>query len=197
MFANYNQVRYLDEEFDNDMDDEEFEEVEVEIIENRGFVIGPTNCDRLYNKGYYGEFIDKSKLQLSLVEILYLLDKSRIYLTKDGKEMSYEEAFKYASENELEFDIKFIAFKDLRKRGYVVKSGFKFGAHFRVYDRGQVPGKDHSNFLVHAISEGKTFSFPEISRAVRLAHSVRKRFIYAIVDDDGSLTYYKILRAKM
>ena len=89
------------------------------------------------------------------------------------------------------------AINTARKRGYVVKSGFKFGAHFRVYDRGQVPGKDHSNFLVHGISEGKTFSFPEVSRAVRLAHSVRKRFIYAIVDDDGSLTYYKLLRAKL
>lgn len=181
----------------NDEDDEEFEEVEVELIENRGFVIGPTNCDRLYNKGYYGEYIDKSKLQLSLIETLYLMEKNRAVLTKDGKEMTYDEAFKYASENELEFDIKFITYKDLRKRGYIAKSGFKFGAHFRVYDRGQIPGTDHSNFLVHGVPEGKTFSFPEVSRAVRLAHSVRKRFIYAIVDDDGSLTYYKILRAKL
>lgn len=190
-------MKYLNEEFIDDTDDEEFEEVEVDLIENKGFVIGPTNCDRLYNKGYYGEFLDKSKLQLSIVEILYLLEKGRIVLTKDGKEMTYDEAFKYGSGHEHEFDIKYIAFKDLRKRGYVVKSGFKFGAHFRVYDRGQIPGSDHSNFLVHAVLEGKTFSFPEISRAVRLAHSVRKRLIFAIVDDDASLTYYKILRAKM
>ncbi len=187
----------MSDEFYNTVDNEDLGEVEVEIIENRGVTIGPTNCDRLYNKGYYGEFLDKSKLQLSLVEVLYLLEKERIVVMKDGKELDYDGAFKYAKDNEREFDIKYIAYKDLRKRGYVVKSGFKFGAHFRVYDRGQVPGQDHSNFLVHGVSEGKTFSFPEISRAVRLAHSVRKRFIYAIVDDDSSLTYYKILRAKM
>ncbi len=31
-----------------------------------------------------------------------------------------------------------IAYRDLRNRGFIVKSGFKFGTHFRVYERGVI-----------------------------------------------------------
>jgi len=70
------------------------------------------------------------------------------------------------------FDI----YRDLRSRGWLVRTGFKYGAHFRVYsDRGL---EEHSRFLVHCVREDDAFSWEELSRPLRLGHSVRKRFLF-------------------
>jgi tRNA-intron endonuclease len=66
----------------------------------------------------------------------------------------------------------------------VVKTGFKFGSHFRVYE--EIPGKDsyHSRYLVHVLIDDREVRLPEISRAVRLAHGVRKEMVFAHVLDE-------------
>jgi tRNA-intron endonuclease len=90
--------------------------------------------------------------------------------------------------------LKYLTYSDLRSRGYLVKTGLKFGAHFRVYARGEAPGETHSAYLVHAIPESHKFTSTELARAVRLAHSVRKNILFAVVDDEGDITYYSIAR---
>ncbi len=89
--------------------------------------------------------------------------------------------------------MRYKVFKDLRERGYIAKSGFKFGAHFRVYERGEYSNA-HSVYLVHAVKEGDILSFSELSRAIRLSQSVKKKMIFAAVDDEGDVTYYAIDR---
>ncbi len=82
----------------------------------------------------------------------------------------------------------------------MVRSGLKYGTHFRVYERGVRPKKgvrapwEHAKYLVHAISEGQTYAVPELARFVRLAHSVKKKLWLAIVDGEGDVTYYQIIR---
>ena len=92
--------------------------------------------------------------------------------------------------------LKYLVYSDLRSRGYVVKTGLKFGAHFRVYERGKTPGEEHSLYLVHAIPEGSKLTPADLARAVRLAHSVRKRMLFAVVDDEGDITYYSLTRER-
>ena len=88
----------------------------------------------------------------------------------------------------------------MRKKGYLVKTGFKFGAHFRVYEKGVKLKKgpkapfEHTKWVVHAVPEEAAFSLPEMSRAVRLAHNIRAKFIWAVVDKEGDITYYEITR---
>ena len=79
----------------------------------------------------------------------------------------------------------------------MVKTGLKYGAHFRVYERGDRPGSGHSPYLVHAISENSEITPPDLARAVRLAQSVRKKMVYAVVDDEGDITYYSLEREKL
>jgi len=43
--------------------------------------------------------------------------------------------------------IKYPVFKDLREKGYIVKTALKFGADFRIYDKGQKPGENTQNGL--------------------------------------------------
>jgi tRNA-intron endonuclease len=77
----------------------------------------------------------------------------------------------------------------------VVKTGFKFGTHFRVYKSvGGLEKVPHSDFLVHTVPEDHVFFPPVLSRAVRLAHSVRKEMVFAYPDKD--VHYLEIKRLK-
>ena len=49
--------------------------------------------------------------------------------------------------NDSEILTKFLIYRDLRNRGYVVKDGFGFGSDFRVYERGHF-GEKGAKFLI-------------------------------------------------
>ncbi|MGB1698246.1 MAG: hypothetical protein ACPHK8_07585 [Thermoplasmatota archaeon] len=66
-------------------------------------------------------------------------------------------------------------YEDLRKRGVVTKSGFRFGTHFRGYSAD--PHKVHARWLIQCMDRPMDWS--HISRAVRLAHGVKKEFLIA------------------
>lgn len=109
-----------------------------------------------------------------------------------GKPLGFDELSARLAKRDPELMLKYAVYADLRSRGYIVKTGLKFGAHFRVYDRGEKPGETHSKYIVHAIPEGCKFTPAELARAVRLAHSVRKSMLFAVVDDEGDVTYYSL-----
>jgi tRNA-intron endonuclease len=81
-------------------------------------------------------------------------------------------------------------------RGYLVKSGLKFGVDFVVYARGKVPGKDHSKWMIHVVPESIRIDFAELTRAARLATNVKKRILFAIVTERGPV-YYEVRRKTM
>ncbi len=65
-----------------------------------------------------------------------------------------------------------------------MKSGLKFGSHFRVYRRGM---EEHSEWLVWVVPpENSRLSPNDITARVRVAHGVRKNMIMAIVDEDAT-----------
>jgi len=70
----------------------------------------------------------------------------------------------------------------------LVKTGFKFGTHFRVYS--QTPDKNHAEYLIHSITNRYRGSWAEISRAVRLAHSVNKIFAFALSHGEQDTIFY-------
>jgi tRNA splicing endonuclease len=76
-------------------------------------------------------------------------------------------------------------YEDWRLRGYVLKTGFKFGTHFRLYLPGASPARTpdewiHSKHVVHAFPRTEKMVISEWARAIRVAHSVKKTFILAI-----------------
>jgi tRNA-intron endonuclease len=159
------------------------------LIEDKVVIDDEPTITRLHQRGY-GKRV-QGKLELSLLEALFLLERESIKILEKGRECSPEDVLRRV--NEEEFMLRYRVYKDLRERGYIVKTGFKFGAHFRVYERGESI-KEHSRYLVHAVKESETMAFPELSRAVRLAHGVRKTMIFAVVDDEGDVTYYSVER---
>ncbi|RLE39073.1 tRNA-intron lyase [Candidatus Woesearchaeota archaeon] len=146
----------------------------------------------LYIKSVFGKPIE-NKIQLSLIEAAFLLEKGRLDIL-DGKNRSYEfERFlKLAKRHEPNFWVRYRVYSDLRNRGYVVKTALKFGADFRVYDRGIKPGEDHAKWVAFPVSEGSTLTWHEFSAKNRVAHSTKKRLLICVVDDEGDVTYYEI-----
>jgi len=147
----------------------------------------------LYNQSRYGNILEDGKVQLSLPEALYLLEKKKIdILDGKNKKITFEKFLKKASKVEPNFWIRYCVFKDIRNRGYIIKTALKFGADFRVYNRGVKPGEDHAKWIVYPVHEGESLTWYEFAAKNRVAHSTKKRLLIGIVDDEGDVTYYEI-----
>ena len=144
----------------------------------------------LYNKSRYGEYVE-DKIQYSFVEALHLLERKRLTL-KDAKEKTIKiDAFrKLCEKTEKNFWVRYCVFRDLRQRGYIVKTALKFGADFRVYDKGIKPGDDHAKWIVYPLHETEALTLYEFSAKNRVAHSTRKTLLLAVVDDEGDVSYW-------
>lgn len=85
-------------------------------------------------------------------------------------------------------------YADLRDRGACPRTGFKFGSDFRVYE---TPDDDHAGLLVSAFERDLRLPVVELSRSVRLAHGVRKRMVFALVDEgDDTVEYIDVERER-
>ncbi|HLC72503.1 MAG TPA: tRNA-intron lyase, partial [Candidatus Nanoarchaeia archaeon] len=89
--------------------------------------------------------------------------------------------------------IRYAVFRDMRSRGYIVKTALKFGADFRVYDRGIKPGDDHAKWILYPVHEGETLTWYDFSAKSRVAHSTRKSLLIGVVDDEGDVTYWQAM----
>ncbi|MBM4240157.1 MAG: tRNA-intron lyase [Euryarchaeota archaeon] len=152
-------------------------------------IVTDDNGTKLHEKSHYGQKSPEG-LQLSLIEALFLIERGKIEIFRDEKKISIREMIQII-QNEGLFT-KYCVFKDLRNRGYIVKTGFKYGSEFRLYERGDTPGEGHSKYLVKVVSENDEIHASDLSSYVRVAHGVNKKLIMAVVDEEGDITYYTV-----
>jgi tRNA-intron endonuclease, archaea type len=152
-------------------------------------IIKDSNAATLNNKSHYGK-MDQDELQLSFLEALLLLEKEKIKVFDNGKKLSFEDMIRLIRKKGLYN--KYLVFRDLRNRGYIVKTGFKYGSEFRLYERGKSPGNGHSDYLVKVETENHQISISDFSSYVRVAHGVKKNLLMAVVDDEQDITYYNV-----
>jgi tRNA-intron endonuclease len=120
-------------------------------------------------------------LILTLYEVLFLLEKEKIQVMKNSKELSILELKKKKEFNIQEYKV----YKDLRTKGYVPKTGLKYGCEFRLYEK----GKEHAPWLVKIINEKEKIKAQELSAFNRVAHSTKKKVLLVFVDSEDSLLY--------
>jgi len=156
-----------------------FKEIKGVFLEERVLVFDEKKSEDLFKKEFFGKPFGPA-LQLSFVEVLYLLEKNYISLKDiNGKKLSKDKFLKIAKKAQPDIISKLKVFKDLKEKGLIVKTGFKFGTHFRVYT--SHPDKIHAEYLVHILKKDSATVWAEFSRAVRLAHSVNKEIVFARV----------------
>ncbi len=147
----------------------------------------------LFEKSKFGEK-QLEKIEYSVFEAYYLVELKKAELIQKNKTLTKEEIEKRFSRLDKKFQTKYPVFKDLRKKGYLVKSALKFGAEFRVYEKSQNKSLEHKHakWLVFTNSESAKLSLSEFAARNRVAHSTRKKLLIAILDNEGKITYYEV-----
>jgi len=151
----------------------------LRILEDRGIIEGDASHDR-FEKGFFGRRM-MSWTVLSLIECAYLGGEG-MDMYRRGRRTTVKAVMRRASRMDGAADIKLDAYRELRRRGLIPKTGFKFGGHFRVYDSmprtKRESDRTHARYLLQVVPRHFRITWEEVSRAVRLAHGVRKEMIY-------------------
>ena len=169
------------------------EKIRALLVGERILTEASSEAKELYEQSRFGTLLENGKVQLALVEALYLAEKEKISVqTKQGRTIKFDKLFDKARKLEKNFFTRYSVFKDIRNRGYIIKTALKFGADFRVYDRGVKPGEDHAKWIVYPVREEDSLTWYEFAAKNRVAHSTKKRLLIGIVDAEGDVTYYEI-----
>ncbi len=187
---------------------EEIEKAIATLLGDRVVLWDADLAEDLYMKNFYGKLTKEKRLLLSLVEAAYLMkesllqmevreQKSGFGIVQPSKPVNFDQFIEHARSIENDFMDKYMVYDDLKEKEMIVKTGFKFGAHFRVYKAAQ---QKHSSYLIHVFPEEHVFSMHELSRAIRLAHGVKKRMIFSFkekVGEESNIRYVDIGRMKL
>ncbi|MFT4890027.1 MAG: tRNA-intron endonuclease [Halobacteriales archaeon] len=156
------------------------------VLDDRVICWNPPSS--LYEGGFFGRPLsgreggEGDPLQLSLVEAAYLADRDAIAVRDESSTVPERGR---AVEGD-RFDRRLAAYTELRDRGVVPKTGFKFGADFRTYAAVEsVDSLGHSELLVRVLPADHAFAPRDLALDVRLANGVRKTMVFALVGDDG------------
>ncbi len=160
---------------------------DARALESKGF--GIKENDQYYLKDY---------------EALYLMYNGKLALkrvVRKGKKTSTTKLTDVKFTDYVGFSMKrdenawtrFLIFRDLRSRGYVVREGFGFPIDFRVYDRGDY-GNKAAKYIVFGLNEGKTMSLGELKKHVDDMSTMGKEAVIAVVERRGEVIYYKVAK---
>lgn len=144
----------------------------------------------LFDKSRFGEKV-RERIEYSFVEALYLVREGKLQVLSEKVALGFDELMRKIKRIEKRIEIKYQAYRDLRKRGFIVKTALKFGADFRVYERGVKPGEAHAYWLLHVARENEQLRWHEFAAKNRVAHSTRKKLLLGIVDEEGDVSYYQ------
>lgn len=165
------------------------------ITEDRVVLFDPAAVESLGGAPAYGSRIG-ARLELSLLEAAYLQEAGalRVKDARTHRPVGAEALARRARRLDPRFAERLAAYRALRERRLVVKTGFKYGAHFRAYARN--PEHDHARYLVQAVPSAHVTAWPEIAGAVRLAQGVRKEYLLAAVDPAGAVRFLNLERIR-
>lgn len=145
--------------------------------------------DQLRNKGF-GEIFNKEYL-LDELEALYLLQNKKLIILENESSFSFSDLLKILIKRDKKLLTKFLVYRDLRSKGYVVKNGFGFGTDFRVYERGEF-SKKPSKYVAIGINEGTNIRASAFVNTLEQVENMGKSAVIAVVERRGEVIYYKI-----
>jgi len=141
----------------------------------------------LYDRYWLGQFgsykaEQRGKLsKLDIYETIFLMRHAGMRLQNANE----QQAIRAAKRRHKFFTELYEVYEDWRLNGFVLKTGFKFGTHFRLYFPGASPVRAnaewiHSKHVIHCFPRASKLLISEWARAIRVAHSVKKTFVLAI-----------------
>ena len=157
----------------------------------------PGAASELFNKYWFGQYgVYRQErghiLKLDFLETVFLAKHMalKVYDAKTGKQVSDRQILSGVVKIREYGRRLYEVYEDWRLRSYIVKTGFKFGSHFRIYFPGAAPTKGratasneqwmHSKHVLHVFPKEEKLLISEWARAVRVAHGVKKTFLLSI-----------------
>jgi tRNA-intron endonuclease, archaea type len=165
------------------------------LSEDRVTVHDPAAVEALGRALAYGSRVG-GRLELSLLEAAYLLENGQLEVrdATSGRAVPGPMLERRARKLDPRFGERKAAYRDLRGRKLVVKTGFKYGAHFRAYPRN--PEHAHARYLVQAVPASHRAPWPDIAGAIRVAQGVRKEFLVAGVGAESAVRFLSLDRVR-
>jgi tRNA-intron endonuclease len=153
----------------------------------------PSEAGTVYGRGFFGT-VASGGLQLDRTESLYLLEMGRLEISAErGRPVDWPDLFRRALRAEPGFGIRYLVYRDLRQRGYVVRAG-PAPVAFSVLPRGGILHKTPARFWVETVSEREPFQLHRIQTLAEKAQTTKKQLLVGVVDEESDLTYYKVRR---
>ena len=181
---------------------EKTEKIQLEgvIEENKVIISDKNGIDEFYNTSYIGTIEETEDHQEILVlnstEVLLLCERNRILIwennDKSKKLYDFESLLIHFTQYDERLWQKYIIYMDLRKRGYIVRTGFGGGIEFRVYKRGSDFENDTAKYLIYPVFEGNPIELRDLDKMSRVALGSRKDLIVATVDRLSKPIYYSV-----
>jgi tRNA-intron endonuclease len=161
------------------------------LKENKVFVRFKKDIEGFSTRGYGSS--QEKKFSLTFCEALYLLGKKDIKINDENtkKEISFKELLGKARSSKKDAWIRYLIYRDLRNRGYIVREGFGLGIDFRVYKRGEY-NKSKANYLILGIREGQPIVIADLVQVFKRVQSLKKTLILAVLNRRGEIVYYSL-----
>ena len=144
--------------------------------------------EELEERGYGRR--EEGVLMLSLVEAAYLIDRGDLkVVSEDGATLSFEELVRVATVNDPSFWVRLLVYSDLRHRGLRARPLESAIPAFLVEKKVR---ESEKRYLVLCLEEGTRVGFKDVEAYLRRAMEARRELIFAIVDKEGNISYYRV-----
>jgi tRNA-intron endonuclease len=160
------------------------------LVENGVRISKSQNVEEISSKGY--GVTENDALLLKFYEALYLLDKGLLEVRDEkGRKADFQKLLQCYEGSDENAWAKYLTYRDLRSRGYVIREGFGLGVDFRVYERGEY-AKDTAKYLILSVQEGKPISLEDLTRIMAQCQSLKKELILTVMNRRGEIVYYSV-----
>lgn len=154
------------------------------------YVTEETAVEWLGLKGYGFKF-SNNLLILRPFEALYLMSQNKLKLRQKSKTLDFNQYLRLLEKQDSKMWLRYLIYKDLRDKGYVVKDGYGFDIDFKVYETGEY-GSKPAKYLVYGVVEGIPLPVMKLYNILRHAYSLRKTLIIATIDRRSEIVYYML-----
>ncbi|TET80190.1 MAG: tRNA-intron lyase [Candidatus Heimdallarchaeota archaeon] len=156
-------------------------------------LINDKEGNSIYSQGWFGKHTKSGNVKLSPYETVLLLERKKIdVISENETSLPLSDVVAYFSNKIPDFLVRFLLYKDLRNRGYVVKEHSETGKYFELYERGATPNNAKHLALVVTMVEGVLFDIDDIDQIVSQAKEISKQLIFAVIDSLGDVSYYSV-----
>jgi len=167
----------------------------ISAVYTGGQVVVPAQneANSLYQDGY-GSLLGRGHLlTLKPFEALYLAEGMRIAVIDEAsrQRLVFQELlWRFSGDDPLAWT-RYLVYRDLRSRGFVVRDGPGLGIDLLVYERGAY-GKRPPRYHVYAVSEGASEPIRHLCDVLEAAESAGRTLRLAVIDRRGEVVYYTL-----